>query len=165
MCGGTVILYKGLHIIYLESAILRKNCTALQITGEQMDDIYDQSKWKFAYLFLVWTTVFAVKWCYFAVFYPFLQAMSNWKRFILYYRFSIFFSVISWLFVAVGAQLIACPYVGRTSCESSSKGFSNWRELITIYSKFAMLSSCKVARSRCCVVSSILGLSYFRCSH
>ncbi|KAN0067014.1 hypothetical protein V8E54_014938 [Elaphomyces granulatus] len=95
LCGGTVILYKGLHIIYLESAILRKNCTALQIAGEQMDDIYDQSKWKFAYLFLVWTTVFAVKWCYFAVFYPFLQAMSNWKSFILYYRFSICFSVIS----------------------------------------------------------------------
>ncbi|KAN0066999.1 hypothetical protein V8E54_014923 [Elaphomyces granulatus] len=118
LCATTVILYERIQIFYLESAILQNNRTALQIAAEQMNDIYDQSKWKFAYLFLVWTTVFAVKWCYFAFFYPFLQAMSNWKSFIFYYRFSICFSVASWLFVAVGAQFIACPYVDRISCGS-----------------------------------------------
>jgi hypothetical protein len=106
LCGGTVILYERIQIIYLDSAILQRNRVALRIASEQMDDIYDQSKWQFAYVFLAWTTVFAVKWGYFAFFYPFLQAMSNWKSFILYYRFSICFSVISWLFITVGTQLI-----------------------------------------------------------
>jgi hypothetical protein len=135
LCGGTVILYERIQIMYLESAILQKNRTALQIAREQMDDLHDQSKWELAYTILLWTSVFAVKWCYFAFFNPFLQAMSNWRNFILYYRFSICFSVVSWLFGVVGQQLVACPYVGKASCESSSKGFSNWRQLMTIYSK------------------------------
>ncbi|KAN0067011.1 hypothetical protein V8E54_014935, partial [Elaphomyces granulatus] len=115
LCAGTIIVYERMQIICLQSAILQKNPTALQIAREQMDDIYDQSGWQFAYLFLLWTTLFAVKWCYFAFFHPFLQAMSNWRIFILYYRFSICFSVFSWLLIVVGGQLIICPYVGRTS--------------------------------------------------
>jgi hypothetical protein len=128
LCAGTAILYERIQIIYLEFAILQKNPIALQIAREEMDDIQDQSKWQFAYIFLLWTTVFAVKWGYFAFFHPFLQAMSNWKTFIFYYRFSICFSVVSWLFVAIGSQMISCTYLRgiSESCESSSKGFSSW---------------------------------------
>ncbi|KAN0067013.1 hypothetical protein V8E54_014937, partial [Elaphomyces granulatus] len=110
LCAGTVILYERIQIICLQSAILQKNPTALQIAREQVDDIHDHSH--IFSCFGLRTTLFAVKWCYFAFFY---QAMSNWKTFILYYRFSICFSVVSWLLVVVGAQLIICPYVGSTS--------------------------------------------------
>jgi hypothetical protein len=162
LCGGTVILYEYIQILYLEFAILQQDHTALQIARDEMDDPYGLSEWQFAYNFLLWTTIYAVKWCYFAFFHQFLQAMSNWKTFIFYYRFSICFSVVSWLFVAVG-QLFCCTRVKRTpeSSESSLQGFSSWHQLMTIYSK--MLSG--VARFYCRVVPNILGLSYFRCSH
>jgi len=67
LCAGTVIIYEHIQIIYLGFAILQ-NHTALQIAREQMDNFYDP-KWRFAYVFLLWTTVFAVKWCYFAFFF------------------------------------------------------------------------------------------------
>ncbi|KAN0067000.1 hypothetical protein V8E54_014924 [Elaphomyces granulatus] len=115
LCGGTVILYEYIQILYLEFAILQKYHTALQVSREKMDDPYGLSKWQFAYNFLLWTTIYAVKWCYFAFFHQFIQAMSNWKTFIFYYRFSICFSVVSWLFVAVGAQLFCCTSLKRIS--------------------------------------------------
>jgi hypothetical protein len=124
LCGGTFILYERIPIIYLEFAVLRMDPLALSIAMEQMNDLYDQSKWELAYLILLWTTVFAIKWCYFAFFHPFLRAMS--KGFNFYYKFSIFFSVVSWLFIIIGEQLITCPYLGKASGESSSTGFS-WR--------------------------------------
>lgn len=116
LCAGTVIIYEHIQIIYLGFAILQ-NHTASQIAREQMDNFYDP-KWRFAYVFLLWTTVFAVKWCYFAFFHPFLQAMSNWKCFVFYYRFSICLSVASWLFTIFGTQLVSCTHVRRIS-ESS----------------------------------------------
>jgi hypothetical protein len=124
LCAGTVMLYERIEIIYLTSAVLQNNHTALQI-AVQMDNFYDP-KWQ-CYIFTLWTTVFAVKWCYFAFFHPFLQAMSNWKCFIFYYRFSICFSVVSWLFAAIGTELISCTRARRISvlCKSSSKRFSS----------------------------------------
>jgi predicted Co/Zn/Cd cation transporter (cation efflux family) len=122
LCGGTFILYERTSMIYLEFGIFRLDSAAYQIAEEQSDDIYNQSKWQLAYSILLWTTIFAVKWCYFALFHSFLQIMS--KGFNIYYKFSICFSVVCWLFVAVGDQLIACPYIGEASGESSSTIFS-----------------------------------------
>jgi hypothetical protein len=118
LCGGTVILYKYIQILYLEFATLQKHHTASQISREKMDDPYGLSKWQFAYNFLLWTTIYVVKWYYFAFFHQFIQAMSNWKTFIFYYRFSICFSVVSWLFVTVVAQLFCCTTVKRISKSS-----------------------------------------------
>ena len=122
LCGGTFILFERTTVIYLEFGVLRMNFTAYQITQEQLGDSYDQSNWQFAYSVLLWTTIFAVKWCYFALFHPFLQIMS--KGFNIYYKFSICFSVVCWVFVSIGEQLIACPYIGEASGESSSTRFS-----------------------------------------
>ncbi|KAN0069413.1 hypothetical protein V8E54_012428 [Elaphomyces granulatus] len=137
LCGGTVILYERIQIMYLESAILQKNRTALQnIASEQMDDLYDQSKWRFAYI-----------------------AMSNWRDFILYYRFSICFSVVSWLFGAVGAQLIACTYFGRASSRCFPESVSNTMLLLTLWT-FLIFD----ALTDIMVISiSIVGLGCFMC--
>ncbi|OXV07986.1 hypothetical protein Egran_04250 [Elaphomyces granulatus] len=113
LCGGTFILYERIQFIYLEFAVLRMDPIAFPIAMEQMDGLFEQSKWQLSYLVLLWTTVFAVKWCYFAFFHPFLRAMS--KGFNIYYKFSIWFTVISWLFIVIGEQLITCPYVGVAS--------------------------------------------------
>ena len=43
---------------------------AYQIAEEQSDDLYNQSKWQLAYSVLLWTTIIAIKWCYFALLYP-----------------------------------------------------------------------------------------------
>ena len=106
-------------MIYLEFAVSQMDPATLLIAVEQMNDLYDQPKWHLAYVVLLWTAVFAVKWCYFAFFHPFFWAMP--KSFNFYYRFSICFSVASWLPTMVGEQLVTCPYFGRASCESSSR--------------------------------------------
>ena len=108
-------------MIYLEFAVLRIDPAAIQIATEQLDDLHDQSKWELAYSILLWTTLFAIKWCYFVLFHPFLQVMS--KGFNFYHKFSIFFSVVCWLVIVVGGQLISCPYIGGASGESSSTRF------------------------------------------
>ena len=123
LCGGTFILFERTTTIYLEFAILRLEPSAYHtIVEDQLDDLYDQSKWQFAYSVLLWTTIFAVKWCYYALFHPFLQIMS--KGFKIYYKFSISFSIFCWVFIVVGEQLLPCPYIGGTSGELSSTRFS-----------------------------------------
>jgi len=77
LCGGTFVLFERTTMIYLEFAVLRMDSMAYQIAKEQLDDLDDQSKWQFAYSVLLWTTIFAVKWCYFALFHSFLQVMSK----------------------------------------------------------------------------------------
>ena len=122
LCGGTFILFERTTVIYLEFGVLRMNLPAYQTTQMQLGGFYDQSNWQFAYSVLLWTTIFAVKWCYFALFHSFLPIMS--KGFNIYYKFSICFSVVCWAFVAIGEQLIACPYIGEASGESFSTRFS-----------------------------------------
>ena len=122
LCGGSFILFERITIIYLEFAVLWMNVPVTQIAKEQLQDLYDQSKWQLAYSALLWTTIFAVKLCYFALFHPFLQIMS--KGFKIYYKFSISFSIFCWVFIAVGEQLLPCPYIGGTSGELSSTRFS-----------------------------------------
>jgi len=116
LIGGTAILYTRIHMIYLEFAVLRGDQIAALLAFQQMDNLFEQSKWQLAYLLLLWTAIFAVKWCYLAFFYPLLRSMS--KKFIYYYRFSVAFSIVSWLFLVVGEQLITCPYVGKAAGQS-----------------------------------------------
>ena len=113
LIGGTVILYKRLYMIYLEFSVLAGDPTASLLAFQQTDELFEQSKWQLAYLLFLWTSIFAVKWCYFAFFHPLLRAM--WKWIIFYYWFAIIFSIISWLFLVVGEQTITCPYVGKAA--------------------------------------------------
>lgn len=100
-------------MVYLEFSILRGDQIAALMAFQQKDDLFEQSKRQLAYLLFLWTSIFAVKWCYLAFFYPLLRSMS--KRFIYYYWFAVSFSVVSWLFLVVGEQLITCPYVGKAA--------------------------------------------------
>lgn len=159
LCGGTFILYERISYIYLEFAVLRMDPIAFPIAMEQMNDLFEQSKWQLSYLVLLWTTVFAVKWCYFAFFYPFLRAMS--KSFNIYYKFSICFTVVSWLFIVIGEQLITCPYVGVASGKPLS--FNGIPTVLTNTIYREMLS--KVACFSFCVARNVLGRSYSGCSH
>lgn len=113
LVGGTAILYTRISMIYLEFSVLRGDQIAALLAFQQIDNLFEQSKWQLAYLLLLWTAVFAVKWCYLAFFYPLLRSMP--LKFIYYYWFSVAFSIVSWLFLVVGEQLITCPYVGKAS--------------------------------------------------
>jgi hypothetical protein len=113
LIGGTAILYTRIHMIYLEFSVLRGDPIASLLAFQQMDNLFEQSKWQLAYLLLLWTAIFAVKWTYLAFFFPLLRAMP--KKFIYYYRVSVGFSIVSWLFLVIGEQLITCPYVGKAA--------------------------------------------------
>ncbi|KAF7502321.1 hypothetical protein GJ744_006131 [Endocarpon pusillum] len=111
LTGSTVILYKRIYMIYLEFSMMAGDPTASILAFQQKDELLKQSKWSLAYFLFLWTSIFAVKWCYFAFFYPLLRAM--WKWIIYYYWFAIIFSISSWMFLVLGERLIACPYIGR----------------------------------------------------
>jgi hypothetical protein len=113
LIGGTAILYKRIYMIYLEFSVLRGDQIAALLAFQQMDNLFKQSKWQLAYLLFLWTAIFAVKWYYLAFFYPLLRSMS--KKLMYYYWFSVVFSIISWLFLVVGEQLITCLYVGKAA--------------------------------------------------
>ncbi|KAF2475929.1 uncharacterized protein BDR25DRAFT_253574 [Lindgomyces ingoldianus] len=115
LVGGTAILYKRIHMIYLEFSVLRQDPVASLLAFEQMDELFQQSKWQLAYLPFLWTAIFAVKWCYFAFFYPLLRAMA--RSIVYYYWLAIAFSVVSWLFLVIGEQLITCPHVGKAAAK------------------------------------------------
>ncbi|KAF7512478.1 hypothetical protein GJ744_001413 [Endocarpon pusillum] len=115
LTGGTVVLYERLYMIYLEFSVLAGDPTASILAFQQTDELFEQSKWNVAYLLFLWTSIFAVKWCYFAFFHPLLR--GTWKWIIYYYWFAVIFSIISWLFLVVGEKLITCPYVGKASAK------------------------------------------------
>ncbi|KAF2746814.1 hypothetical protein M011DRAFT_477658 [Sporormia fimetaria CBS 119925] len=115
VAAGTAILYKRIGMIYLEFAVLMHDPIAALMAFQQMDNLFEQSKWQLAYLLFLWTGIFAVKWCYLAFFYPLLRSMSRWL--IRFYWFAVVFSVFCWLFLVIGEQLITCPYVGKESAK------------------------------------------------
>lgn len=96
-------------MFYLEFYIVHSDPFAALIAFQQKGDLVEESKWQLAYLLFLWTTVFAVKWCYFAFFQPLLRTMA--KGIIYCFWFSVGFSVVSWLFLVVGDRLIACRYL------------------------------------------------------
>jgi hypothetical protein len=111
LTSGTAMLYKRMRLVYLMLAVIRGNPIASLMASQHIGDLFEQSKWQVAYMLFLWTAVFAVKWCYFAFFYPFLRSLT--KGFVYFYRFAIIFSVVCWLFLVIGEHLIACPYVGK----------------------------------------------------
>lgn len=110
LVGSTAILGR-IHYLYLYLAVLRGDMMASLVAFSMMDELLPTSDYQLAYLILAWTTVFAIKWCYLAFFYPLLRAMA--KSFLYYYWFAIAFSVVSWLFLVIGEQMISCPYAGK----------------------------------------------------
>ncbi|KAJ5549202.1 hypothetical protein N7513_006436 [Penicillium frequentans] len=115
LCGASGIMFKRLRVVYLEFAVLSGLESAYSLAYEDMGNLVAQNTWEVAWLVLCWTAIFAVKWCYFAFFYPLLRNMST--RFTWYYRVGIFLSVACWITICVAEQLITCPYLGAEAGE------------------------------------------------
>lgn len=80
------------------------------IASQHIEEMQDtKSKWIIAYVFFLWTTIFMVKFCYFAFFYTLIRSMP--RGFIWFYWSSVVFTVIAWIFLVL-QQLIPCPYFG-----------------------------------------------------
>ena len=79
-------------------------------------------------MILLWSTVYGIKWCYLAFFYPLLRAMS--KKVIYYYWFAVVFSIVPWIYVVAGQQLVACPYFGKSAGKSFHPKNDHWWDLI-----------------------------------
>ncbi|KAF2180349.1 hypothetical protein K469DRAFT_692869 [Zopfia rhizophila CBS 207.26] len=74
-----------------------------------------RSKRQLAYLLFPSTDFFAIKSGYFAPFYPLLRAMA--KGIIYFHWFAVASSAVSWLFLVIREQLIACPYVEKAAAK------------------------------------------------
>lgn len=82
------------------------------IAAQEIDDIFAQMNWSFAYLTFLWTAIFMVKFCYFAFFRTLLLSMP--RMWIQYYWTAVVFTTVSWLYLIL-QQLITCPYFGTSA--------------------------------------------------
>ncbi|PWY92220.1 hypothetical protein BO70DRAFT_402066 [Aspergillus heteromorphus CBS 117.55] len=113
LCGGTVLGYLRIYIVYLQFAVLQGDLAATEIVASDPGQHARQFAYNLAYIVLLWTTVFAVKWCYLAFFHPLLVGMS--RGFVFFYWFTIGASVVAWILSVAVAPVIPCPYVGMTA--------------------------------------------------
>ncbi|GAT23816.1 similar to An02g10960 [Aspergillus luchuensis] len=107
---GTVLGFLRAYTIYFQMAALEGNVDALLFLASHLEEHAKDYGFNIAFIVLLWTTVFSVKWCYLAFFHPLLVGMSRW--FILYYRCTVGLSFISWILSAFVAPIVPCPYTG-----------------------------------------------------
>jgi hypothetical protein len=115
LIASSVVMFREVYYFYLEVAVLRGDLMASLLAYINMDKLLQVHSYHFAYLMLLWSTVFSIKWTYLAFFHPLLRAMD--RKIIWFYWGSVGFSIISWAFMAVPGQLITCPYFGKSACK------------------------------------------------
>ncbi|KAJ0108223.1 hypothetical protein J7T55_000188 [Diaporthe amygdali] len=118
LVASTSIFYKRARIIYLVFSLMRNDQVVSLIASQEIADVYDQMNWSFAYMTFLWTTIFMVKFCYFAFFHTLLLSMP--RVLIRYYWTAVVATAVAWIYMIL-QQLITCPYFGS----SSSKCFPN----------------------------------------
>ncbi|KAK8053074.1 hypothetical protein PG996_012375 [Apiospora saccharicola] len=108
----TAIFYKRARMIYLVFSLMRREEVVSLIATQEIQDVYNQMYWSFCYITFIWTTIYAVKLCYFAFFRTLLSRMP--KPLIRYYWVCVAFTIIAWAFCVL-QQLINCPHFGQSS--------------------------------------------------
>lgn len=99
-------------MIYLIFCLMGNDEVVSLLASQEIGDILAQASWSFAYMTFLWTTIFMVKFCYFAFFRTLLISMPRaWTR---YYWTAVIFTTISWLYLIL-QQLITCPYFGTSA--------------------------------------------------
>jgi hypothetical protein len=116
LIGGTVVFYDQIHLLFLEWGATQGDFLITIMALRRMDDFFEMSKWRIAYFFFLWTTIFSVKACYLAFFRPFLRARG--KAISYYYWFVVGLTVVSWILLVIGDSVIVCPHVGKASSQS-----------------------------------------------
>jgi hypothetical protein len=126
LIGGTAVFYSQIHLLYLEWGATQGTSTQPDflitlLALRHMNDFFEMSKWRIAYFFFLWTTIFAVKGCYLAFFRPFLRARG--KAIAWYFWFVVGLTAVSWPLLVMGDSVIVCPHVGKASSTSCSHRF------------------------------------------
>jgi len=111
------VFYDQIHLLFLEWGATQGDFLITLMALKHMDDFFEMSKWRIAYFFFLWTTIFAVKGCYLVFFRPFLRARG--KAISYFYWFVVGLTVVSWILLVIGESVIVCPHVGKASSKSS----------------------------------------------
>ena len=125
LIGGTILL-KQVPVFYLVLATLQGDFWATVLSFKKINDVIKQWDYIYAYFVFLWTSIYAVKGCYFAFFAQFRRTMT--RTFNWYYWIAVGFSVVCWIWSCV-ALTIACPYFGdgarKYSCTAFQKHNTN----------------------------------------
>jgi hypothetical protein len=108
LCAATGILYHVCYFLYLHSAALLVKGIGPYLIAD-LDAMLEMQVMVYPYLAMIWTTTFAVKWCFLAFMRPLVWHISrvmNW-----YYWFIVGFCTVTWAFL-VAEPFIICPYFG-----------------------------------------------------
>lgn len=156
LIGGTVVVYDQVHNLYLEWAATRGDIVVTLMALRNMENFFEMSKWRVAYFFFLWTTIFSVKMAYFAFFRPFLRAMG--RAIDYYYWFAVGITVVSWILLAMGDAVIVCPHVGKAAselfimrpcCTVTNKTCSTMRTELVSYQPACQRRTLVECRPRC----------------
>ena len=113
LCMATGIIYHDCYFLYLHTAALHEAQVLPYIIGN-LSALMTFQKLVYAYLALIWTTTFSVKWCFLAFFRPLVWHMSRAMN--SYYWFVAVFCTTTWAFL-VAEPFVICPYFGSDSGE------------------------------------------------
>lgn len=113
LSASTAIIYKVAPTYFLTQALVRNDPIARAIAVHRLPELTSHFNWTFSTIVLSWTTVFAVKASYLALFWPMMSVMK--KSVVWLYWATVGFCAISWAIVAFGSNFLLCPYVGAAA--------------------------------------------------
>lgn len=114
LLGSTFIFYKRARVIYIVFNLMKGDEIISLIASQDIDNMYAQIGWSFAWISLLYTAIFMVKFTYFALFKKLLRSMP--RKLIRVYWTAVVFSAIAWIYLML-QQLINCPYFGSSACK------------------------------------------------
>ena len=114
LCAAKVLSLRMLRTMFLVDAI--QHYSDIVIPTDQARPLLRAMAVGAAYLGLTWTTMFAVKFSFLALYWHLIQRVSQWL--IRYYWAVVGTCIVSWMFV-ICEPFLLCHYFGINTCQAS----------------------------------------------
>ena len=112
-CATTGLVYMNCDNYFLGDAMQLNHFLFLKVSSDRTNELLKSSyTYFYAFLALIWTTIFAVKLFFLAFFQRLIERVTKIQK---YYWMMIVITLISWIFLVV-ESFILCPHFGYDSC-------------------------------------------------
>lgn len=113
LCAGTGLVYAFCQSIFVIQAV--KGDPSIIIPPDQYNDLAQTYAILESFLCIMWTSIFAVKLSFLALFRILIRRVS--KVITRYYWIVVTTTIVTWMFL-VGEPFIICPYINREQQQS-----------------------------------------------
>ena len=113
LCAATGLVYRNCDNYFLGDAMQLDHSLFLKVSPDRTNELLKSSyTYLYAFLALIWTTIFVVKLSFLAFFKRLIERVTKIQK---YYWIVVVITLISWIFLVV-EPLILCPHFGYDSC-------------------------------------------------